>query len=251
MTSPKPLLAFYGATGGSCLAALVPALQAGYDCTALARKPSKLTNLLLSKGILQSAINTHLHITQGDVLSVEAVKGPLALNGRPADIIISGIGITTFGQSRQEVTICANALTNIMTALREINAQAKSKPLLVALSSTGITQNEMPRDLPVLMMPFYHCGLKNPHADKIAMEKIIESEMSKGEEAVVRGFVLPRPSLLTNGKAKGSEKVRVGDEEKPAVGYTISRDDVGWWIFESLVQKDAQRWVGKKPSLTY
>ena len=34
MANTKPLIAFYGATGGSTIAALVPALKAGYDCTA-------------------------------------------------------------------------------------------------------------------------------------------------------------------------------------------------------------------------
>jgi len=36
----------------------------------------------------------------------------------------------------------------------------------------------------------------------------------------------------------------------PAVGYTISRDDVGKWIFESFV-KEGKAWVGQKVSLTY
>lgn len=34
MASTKPLIAFYGATGGCTLAALIPALIANYDCTA-------------------------------------------------------------------------------------------------------------------------------------------------------------------------------------------------------------------------
>lgn len=33
-STTKPTIAFYGATGGSTLAALVPALNAGYSCTA-------------------------------------------------------------------------------------------------------------------------------------------------------------------------------------------------------------------------
>ena len=36
MANAKPLIAFYGATGGSTISALVPALKAGYDCTARA-----------------------------------------------------------------------------------------------------------------------------------------------------------------------------------------------------------------------
>ena len=248
MSSTKPLLAFYGATGGSTLAALVPALKAGYDCTALIRTPSKLTTLL-EKNVPQSAIDAHLHITQGDVLSVDAVKGPLIFNGRTADIIFCGVGVRVFMQRSPEVTICTDAIMNIFTALRELKPSVK--PLFVALTSTGLTRPGEPRDLPWLMMPLYHYALANPHADKMRMEKAIEEEAARGKEAVIKGFVMPRPSLLTDGKALGAEKVRVGDERKPAVGYTISRDDVGGWMFENLIEGAAERWVGKKVTLTY
>ena len=64
-------------------------------------------------------------------------------------------------------------------------------------------------------------------------------------------FVIVRPSLLTNGKAHGGAKIRVGTEEQPAVGYTISREDVGLWMFEILVQGDGARYVGQKVIITY
>lgn len=44
MTSTKPLLAFYGATGGCTLAAIAPALNEGYDCTARAQLHRPLLN---------------------------------------------------------------------------------------------------------------------------------------------------------------------------------------------------------------
>lgn len=65
-------------------------------------------------------------------------------------------------------------------------------------------------------------------------------------------FVIVRPSLLTNGKALGGTKIRVGTEERPAVGYTISREDVGRWVFENLVRGDqGPGYVGKKVIITY
>ena len=69
---------------------------------------------------------------------------------------------------------------------------------------------------------------------------------------VVRAFTAVRPTLLTNGEARGVEKLRVGTEEEPAIGYTISREDVGMWMFEELMKGGGQeRWKGKKVSLTY
>ena len=64
-------------------------------------------------------------------------------------------------------------------------------------------------------------------------------------------FVIVRPSLLTNGKAQGGKKVKVGTEEKPVVGYLISREDVGVWMFENLVQGDGARYAGQKVNITH
>lgn len=58
----------------------------------VARTPSKLTELLLSKGVSQSAISSHLSVTEGDVRDVSVVKSALSPNGQIASIIISGIG---------------------------------------------------------------------------------------------------------------------------------------------------------------
>ncbi|KAK9318922.1 hypothetical protein V1517DRAFT_334223 [Lipomyces orientalis] len=52
------------------------------------------------------------------------------------------------------------------------------------------------------------------------------------------------------GLLKGWKTLRVGVEEKPAVGYTIARADVGEWIFEELIKKDGGEWVGKSVTLT-
>ena len=250
MSTTKPLLAFFGATGGSTLSAIVPALQAGYDCTALCRTPSKLTTMLREKSVPQSAIDAHLHITTGNVLQVPDVKSNLTLNGRPADIIISGIGITSFAELRQPTNLCETAVRNIISALSEL--KPAKKPLLIALSSTGITQGQTPRDLPLLMVPMYAL-LKHPHADKIRMEKAVEEYVaSSGEECTIGGYVFVRPSLLMDGKSKGSQKVRVGVESQPAVGYTINRNDVGLWLFENLVEGEgAEKYINRKPSITY
>ena len=244
----RPLLAFYGATGGSTLACLVPALKDSYDCLALVRTPSKLTTLLLEKGVPQSTIDTHLHITQGDVLNPSDVRASLTLNNRTPDIIFSGIGIYSLGLS-QPVTICADGIRNILDALREI--KPVSKPMIVALSSTGITRGEEKDDLPWLMKPLYYLALHAPHADKMNMEDLIVEEAEKGGEGVIGGYILPRASMLTNGASRGLDKIRDGTAEEPAVGYTISRDDVGLWMFEKVVKGERGMLEGKKVTLTY
>ncbi|MDI1493169.1 MAG: hypothetical protein OHK93_004957 [Ramalina farinacea] len=260
MSASKPLLAFFGPTGGSTLACLILALKSSHTCLALARTPEKLISALLAAGVSQSTISASLHIIKGDILNPADVTRALTLDDNTADIIISGIGtfptLSTllFG----EVTICRNGVANILDALRRLppppsssttGRKEKKKPLLVALSTTGIYRNSETRDLPFLMFPLYFC-IRVPHHDKVAMEDSIMAEMAKREEAVISGYVMPRPSLLTDGPATEG-LVRAGAETKPAVGYTISRQDVGRWVFENCVAREGEGLVGRKVSLTY
>lgn len=144
--------------------------------------------------------------------------------------------------------ICTAASSTILSALALL--QPSQKPLVLVLSSTGISTG--PRDVPLAFYPLYKVLLANPHKDKSAMEKTLIDAMAGATEAWIRGFVIVRPSLLTNGPALGKAKLRVGSEKKPAVGYTVSREDVGQWVFENVIQdKTRDRWAGEKVSLTY
>ncbi|KAF9283105.1 hypothetical protein BGZ88_010658, partial [Linnemannia elongata] len=67
-------IAFFGATGGCTNACLVHTLNAGFHATALARTPSKLTDMLLTQGIAQSIIDTQLTIVKGDIADIHAIK---------------------------------------------------------------------------------------------------------------------------------------------------------------------------------
>lgn len=91
------------------------------------------------------------------------------------------------------------------------------------------------------MIPLYHWLLPIPHADKM-MEKVLEAEVKGGEqESVIEGFISVRPSLFANKPPVGVGSIRVGVErdgksDKGAIGYSISREDVGGWIFEVLLE---------------
>ncbi|ODM16399.1 hypothetical protein SI65_07906 [Aspergillus cristatus] len=215
-----PSIAFFGATGGSTISCLAPALQAGYHCTALARSPTKLTNTLAQRGLPQSTIRDNLSIISGTVTDLHASH---------VDIIISGIGgkllfdgPLKLNPTLDNPTICQDAVRTILTAAREVadsssSSEASSssgagndgnKPTLIVLSTTGISDK---RDLPFAMMPLYYWMLKVPHEDKKVMEALIRDEMAKPVEGGgVGGYVIVRPNLLTEGDGDGLEKVRVG-----------------------------------------
>lgn len=61
----------------------------------------------------------------------------------------------------------------------------------------------------------------------------------KEAPAPIGSYFLVRPSLLTAGVARGVQNVRWEVEEgkmtRKAIGYTISRADVGRFVFEKIV----------------
>jgi hypothetical protein len=110
------------------------------------------------------------------------------------------------------------------------------------ISGTGIDDQD--RDIPLAMVPLYHWMLPIPHADKKAMEDILTDEVKAGKtNSVIKGFVSVRPSFLNTKPGAGVGTLRVcivknKTVDKAAIGYTISRDDVGDWIFEVLLKKE-------------
>ncbi|KAI9739148.1 MAG: hypothetical protein M1834_007361 [Cirrosporium novae-zelandiae] len=250
-----PTLAFFGATGGCAKACLVHALSAGYDTIALARTPSKLTALLRESGVKEEDLDNHLTIVDGNVKDTEAVKRALVLNGKVVDIIISGIGSTPKLQfslfrpvTLHDPTVCNDAVCTILSALSEL--KCSTKPLFAMLSTTGITTG--PRDVPILYLPIYH-WLAVPHEDKRLAENVLSHHAHKPEqERIIKGYVSIRPTLLADGDSLGIEKVKVGLDDKPALGYRIRRNDVGLWIFEELLKKRSEdKFLNRGVTLTY
>lgn len=132
------------------------------------------------------------------------------------------------------------------------------KPLFIALSTFGIS--DYGRDVPLLMYltsPLYHWLLKVPHADKKKMEKVLEREVLD-EKRVIEGFTAVRASWLTAGDLLGLESVRSDTEENgkvaaKAMGYSVSRKDVGNWVYHMVVSSETGRkaYTNKFVGVTY
>ncbi|EOD50480.1 hypothetical protein UCRNP2_2752 [Neofusicoccum parvum UCRNP2] len=277
MSAPtqQPTIAFIGATGGATIPALASALLANHHCTALARNPSKLRDLLIDgRKVPAALVDSHLTIVGGSASSAAAMRallaaphaGPKAL----VSFIVSGIGSLPKMQlnplkpvTLQDPHVCETAVNTATEALRGLLAEgyrapgaADGRPAMVVISTTGVSR--IARDVPVACMPGYHWLLAVPHVDKRAMEDRVVAA-TKGADATLRGFVAVRPSLLIDGEGKGLASVKVGWEgaEKgadgapgPAIGYAITREDVGAWIWEEAVLKN-DKWANKCVSLTY
>ncbi|KAL9024692.1 MAG: hypothetical protein Q9196_006327, partial [Gyalolechia fulgens] len=251
MPANDGIVAFFGATGGSTLACLALALKAGYT---LSRSSSKLQSLLLERDVSQSIIDTHLTIVQGDIRDTQSVARVLTPQSKAVHLIISGIGrppvfsLNPLNPIFDDPTVCQDAISAILAALRTL-PPLSPKPVLAALSTTGISSRA--RDVPILMTPLYHWLLAVPHRDKREMEALLQVEVTKpAHERAIKDFIVVRPSLLTNGARLGTDNIRVdeeaGETASPAVGYTISRDDVGGWMFDQLLEGQGKnKYAGK------
>ncbi|KAF9878067.1 hypothetical protein CkaCkLH20_04643 [Colletotrichum karsti] len=245
-------IAFFGASGGCGLAALKHSLAAGYVCVALCRNPAKMTDAL------PEAQNPNLVVKQGNAHNVDDVAACLVNPTDPdrlVDAVCFSIGspLNLCKMTVEDPDVCKNGIAAVLGALERLRAKGvgvgvEGKPArVVAISTTGISENQ--RDVPVLQVPMYHVLLKAPHADKKVME---ERLAGSGEE-----WTFVRPAFLSDG-ADPAKRVRVGVEdpgtgvvESKAVGYGISREDVGRWIFENLLRDGGRQYVRKAVSITW
>ena len=203
-------------------------------------------------------------------------------DGELVDFIVSGVGGTPrfdnpLRPTLDNPTICQDAVRAVLDACRALQSQGlaagsgfdstgapggdhtamtqsqkeekkKKKPYLVVVSTTGIASK---RDIPIAMIPLYHWMLKVPHEDKRVMEEIIRGEMRREKEGerALSGYTIIRPSLLMSCEGVGAGKIRFGVDDDAAVGDTISRTDVGAWMFERLVEGKGE-FEGSVVSLT-
>jgi hypothetical protein len=141
--------------------------------------------------------------------------------------------------------------------MREIHAekQPQYKPVVTVISTTGLaTPAGSKEDVPFGLQTLYHFLLAEPHKDKKRMEEILSE---KDNAALFQGVIITRPTLLSGDgivKVDGIRKtVRAGTENAPAKGYSISRADVGGWIWENVLKsaEHGQKYYGRRVTLAY
>ncbi|KAF4952437.1 hypothetical protein FSARC_12632 [Fusarium sarcochroum] len=258
--------AFIGAGGATLRHVLAWTLLAGHNAAALVRDPVKLENLLLDLGVSKKIQQSQLVIVQGSSRDVATVRA-LLLND--PEVIFSGITSTWrlhYNLFRpiamNDTSITGDSASAVVQALRDLKStnSISNSPIYAPISSTGHSPQ---RDQPVPLIPLYWWLLRVPQADTAVLEKVVREAASENNPSL-GGYVMLRPPLLTDGDLKGTNSLRVGwiweddvykksgeRESGIEVGYTISRLDLARWMFEELVDGDAQRWKGKCVNLTY
>ncbi|CAM1509843.1 Fc.00g001780.m01.CDS01 [Cosmosporella sp. VM-42] len=244
MSSTKTI-AYLGASGGCGLQSLKRAVAANHTCIALCRTPSKMDVNFPSKP-------ANLIVKPGNAHDIDAVAACLTVPGNPTQLV-DAISFTIGGafnfskMSIDDPDVCKKGMAVLLEALNKLRREgAQGQPLLVVISTTGISEHA--KDVPLLFRPMYSFMLKMPHEDKKVMEKTLVASPER--------WVMVRPSFLCDGE-KPERKIRVGVEdpakgvERSEVGYVISREDVGRWMFEELLNKDARDYEGKAVSITW
>lgn len=125
-------------------------------------------------------------------------------------------------------TVCGDATDCILSTMAQ--SKLPNQPLLVVISANGV-RDDIPRDYPLMLTPLYRWILTGVYDDKRRMEATLLKANPHG------GFVIVRPSVLNNGESKGLKAIRQGTTQKPVLGYSIARNDVGLWMYENVVQR--------------
>lgn len=245
-------IAFLGATGGCGLATIARSLSASHACVALCRTPSRLTTSL--ERLYPGTPTSTLTIIEGNALDEAAVSRALTHPADPSrlvDVVVFSIGGAFDAKklTNDDPNVCEKAMKVLLSALDGLVEKTGGKyPRVIAVSSTGISDKG--RDVPLLVVPLYHMLLSAPHEDKRRMEGLLRG--GRGRE-----WTLVRPALLKDGVSKAGTEIRVGVEnfdtgvvERREVGYIITRDDVGRWMFENLVEGGGEEYLRKAVSLT-
>ncbi|PHH73700.1 hypothetical protein CDD82_5320 [Ophiocordyceps australis] len=256
MASQQQLgIVFLGATGGCGLSALRRALDQGHECIALCRQAERLVQHFCTdqEDGDESRVPDNLIIRQGDAHDWAAVASCLQRpsNGQLVDAVCSSIGSTvspwTLGMRQRDVCLLGiEALVQAIKRQRDRAGARSWRPLVVMVSTTGISAHG--RDVPLALVPLYRLVLHAPHRDKRAAEA---QAQQSGERLVV-----VRPSLLVDGRDERAVRVHVegaAGVERREIGYTISRQAVGGWMYGNLLSKavDGSEYEGKAVGLTW
>ena len=172
--------------------------------------------------------------------------------------------------------LVTHATLNVLTTL------PTPYPRIVTVTSTGLTKQSH-KELPMAMRAMYGYLLRSPHADKQGVEMVlarasgttVDETMAPPEGILPDGWerdpgfpspgalrdilVVIRPAFLPDGPCmsethhKGPAVVRTRTEADLPVqgGYTISRQDVAYFIAERVLGTEWEQWKGKGVSISH
>ena len=204
-------ISIFGASGATGRLLTERALTAGYEVTALVRRPEAF------------AYAGQVRVVEGTAFDADAVRRTVA----GADVVLSALG----ARSLKKEDVLERAVPLIVDAMRQTDVQR-----IVALGSTGALSDSLKKQ-PVWRRWFmqkmvYNTLLKWPVASQVAQWKTLA--------ASGLDWTMVMPPMLTNNPGRG--RFRVDGEALPRNGARIAREDAADFM---MAQIGSEEWVGK------
>ena len=208
-------IALFGASGATGMLLTARCLAAGYDVTALVRRPEAF------------AYAGRVRVVEGTAFDAEAVRRTITGPGSGADVVLSVLGARTL----KKEDVLEKAIPLIVAAMREMGARR-----IVALGSTGAKDDSLKKQAAwrrwFMQKMVYNTLLKWPVASQVAQRKVLAGS---GLD-----WTMVMPPMLTNGAGRGT--FRVDGEALPRNAWRIAREDVADFMMRQI---GSAEWVGR------
>jgi putative NADH-flavin reductase len=208
-------IAVFGASGSTGRLLTERCVAAGYDVTALVRRPAAF------------AYAGRVRVVEGTAFDAEAVRRTISGSGSEADVVLSALGAWSLG--REEVL--ERGVPLIVEAMREAGVRR-----IIALGSAGALSDSLKKQ-PAWRRWFvqkivYNTFLKWPVASQVAQWKTLSGS---GLD-----WTMVMPPMLLNSAGRGT--YRIDGEALPRHGARIAREDVADFMMDQI---EGEEWVGK------
>ena len=203
----------FGTTGRTGQHLVKKALDAGYQVTAYARTPSKL-----------SVEHKNLNVVQGELSDASKVADAIA----GADAVLSGLGAVRGGPPE----VMVPAAQSILTGMKQHGVKR-----LIWATGAGVPA---PDDQPAFMNKVIGFLLK------LTARKVLEDSQAGVEMIKSSGvdWVIARGPMLTD--EPGSGQYRVGPVNRE-MGRTLSRENFADFMIKQI---ENDEWLGKMPAIS-
>lgn len=207
-------IAIFGASGGTGTLLTERCLAAGYNVTALVRKPDSFR--------VAHGKRSDVRIIQGSAFDLAAVRETV----EGADVVLSALGPRS--PVRNE-NVLPRAVPLLVEAMQLVGVRR-----IVALGSAGALPDSLSKQTAwrrwIVQKIVYTTLLKWPVAEQISQYATLSR--------IDLDWTMVMPPKLTNGAARG--RFRVDGEALPRNGSRISRADVADFMMQQI---DSPQWI--------
>jgi putative NADH-flavin reductase len=209
-------VAIFGASGATGRLLTRRCLDAGYEVSALLRKPDEFP------------MRDRVHAVQGSAFELAPVSETI----EGADVVFSALG----ANSLKKEDVLERAVPQIISAMQQTASQAKPVRRLIVLGSAGALPNSLDKQPAwrrwIVQNMVYNTFLKWPVASQISQwNDISHSNLD---------WTMVMPPMLTDTPANGH--YRIDGDALPPNGSRISREDVADFMMQQIT---SPQWVRK------